>query len=124
MRRGVRFRLKINFIAEQWFFELDAFFRSNRIALEVQGAQHRLHNTSSYKDVKKLEDIVNRDRKKRCMFQDHGMFLLEILYEEDREKVIPERIQKIKVLLIKRLKFLTYNLLIIYNLIFKSRESV
>ncbi|CAG8674089.1 4747_t:CDS:1, partial [Acaulospora colombiana] len=26
--------------------ELDAFFRSNRIALEVQGAQHRLHNTS------------------------------------------------------------------------------
>ncbi|CAG8582247.1 4990_t:CDS:2 [Diversispora eburnea] len=37
--------------------ELDAFFRSNRIALEVQGAQHRLHNTSWYKDIKKLEDI-------------------------------------------------------------------
>ncbi|RHZ44890.1 hypothetical protein Glove_707g48 [Diversispora epigaea] len=34
--------------------ELDAFFQSNRIALEVQGAQHRLHHTSWYKDVKKL----------------------------------------------------------------------
>ncbi|CAG8597775.1 359_t:CDS:2, partial [Ambispora gerdemannii] len=45
--------------------ELDAFFRSNQIALEVQGAQHRLHHTSWYKDVKKLEDIVNRDRKKK-----------------------------------------------------------
>ena len=34
------------------------------MALEVQGAQHWHHNTSWYKDVKKLEDIVNRDRKK------------------------------------------------------------
>jgi hypothetical protein len=42
--------------------ELDAFFQKYRIALEVQGAQHRLHSTSRYKDVKKLEDIVNRDR--------------------------------------------------------------
>ncbi|RIA97869.1 hypothetical protein C1645_813587 [Glomus cerebriforme] len=46
--------------------ELDAFFQKYRNALEVQGAQHRLHNTSWYKDVKKLEDIVNRDRQKRC----------------------------------------------------------
>ncbi len=38
--------------------ELDAFFRKHQIALEVQGAQHRFHNTSWYKDVKKLEDIV------------------------------------------------------------------
>src|SRR5581483_2944071 len=30
--------------------ELDAFFQKFRIALEVQGAQHRLHNTSWYKD--------------------------------------------------------------------------
>jgi hypothetical protein len=44
--------------------ELDAFFQKYRIALEVQGAQHRLHSTSWYKDVKKLKDIVNRDRKK------------------------------------------------------------
>ncbi len=44
--------------------ELDAFFQKYQIALEVQGAQHRLHSTSWYKDVKKLEDIVNRDRKK------------------------------------------------------------
>ena len=44
--------------------ELDAFFQKYRIALEVQGAQHRFHSTSWYKDVKKLEDIVNRDRKK------------------------------------------------------------
>ncbi|CAG8611161.1 7953_t:CDS:1, partial [Diversispora eburnea] len=76
--------------------ELDAFFRSNRIALEVQGAQHRLHNTSWYKDVKKLEDIVNRDRKKRCMCQDNGIFLLEIWYDENPEIVIPKRIQKIR----------------------------
>ncbi|CAB4419694.1 unnamed protein product [Rhizophagus irregularis] len=44
--------------------ELDAFFQKYRIALEVQGAQHQLHSTSWYKDVKKLEDIVNRDQKK------------------------------------------------------------
>src|SRR6266496_3160620 len=43
--------------------ELDAFFQKCRIALEVQGAQHRFHSTSWYKDVKKLEDIINRDRK-------------------------------------------------------------
>ncbi|CAG8831876.1 11790_t:CDS:2, partial [Gigaspora margarita] len=57
--------------------EFDAFFKKHRIALEVQGAQHRLHNTGWYKDVKKLEDIVNRDRLKRCMCQDNGIFLLE-----------------------------------------------
>ena len=39
------------------------FFQKHRIALEVQGAQHRFHNTSWYKDVKKLEDIVNRGKK-------------------------------------------------------------
>ncbi|RIA94548.1 hypothetical protein C1645_817809 [Glomus cerebriforme] len=44
--------------------ELDAFFQKYQIALEVQGAQHRFHSTSWYKDVKKLEDIVNRDRKR------------------------------------------------------------
>ena len=42
--------------------ELDAFFQKCRIALEVQGAQHRFHSTSWYKDVKKLEDIINHDR--------------------------------------------------------------
>src|SRR5688500_9685280 len=42
--------------------ELDVFFQKYQIGLEVQGAQHRLHSTSWYKDVKKLEDIVNRDR--------------------------------------------------------------
>jgi hypothetical protein len=41
--------------------ELDAFFQKYQITLEVQGAQHRLHNTSWYKDVKKLEDIVDHD---------------------------------------------------------------
>ncbi|CAG8645271.1 3152_t:CDS:2 [Ambispora gerdemannii] len=45
--------------------EFDAFFQKYRIALEVQGSQHRFHNTGWYKDVKKLEDIVNRDRLKR-----------------------------------------------------------
>ncbi|CAG8812034.1 4771_t:CDS:2, partial [Dentiscutata erythropus] len=34
-------------------------------------------DTSWYKDVKKLEDIVNRDRKKRTLCQDNGIFLLE-----------------------------------------------
>ena len=52
--------------------ELDAFFQKYQIALEVQGAQHRFHSTSWYKDVKKLEDIINRDRKKRCICQDNG----------------------------------------------------
>ncbi|RHZ54949.1 hypothetical protein Glove_421g113 [Diversispora epigaea] len=59
-------------------------------------AQHRLHHTSWYKDIKKLEDIVNRDRQKRCMCQDNGIFLLEVWYDENPEIVIPERIQKIK----------------------------
>ncbi|CAG8769292.1 23477_t:CDS:2, partial [Dentiscutata erythropus] len=76
--------------------ELDAFFQKYRIALEVQGAQHRFHNTSWYKDVKKLEDIVNRDRQKRCICQDNGIFLLEVWYDEKPEIVIPKRIQKIK----------------------------
>ena len=54
--------------------ELDVFFQKYRIALEVQGAQHRLHSTSWYKDVKKLEDIVNRDRQKRCIRLDNETF--------------------------------------------------
>ncbi|CAG8662877.1 3678_t:CDS:1, partial [Diversispora eburnea] len=57
---------------------------------------HRLHSTSWYKDVKKLEDVVNRDQKKRCMCQDNGIFLLEVWYDEKLKIVIPERIQKIK----------------------------
>ena len=69
--------------------ELDA-------ALEVQGAQHRFHSTSWYKDVKKLEDIVNRDRLKRCICQDNGIFLLEVWYDQKLEIVIPERIRKMK----------------------------
>ena len=76
--------------------ELDAFFQKYRIGLEVQGAQHRLHSTSWYKDVKKLEDIVNRDRRKRCICQDNGISLLEVWYDEKPEIVIPKRIQKIK----------------------------
>ncbi|GES77612.1 Uvr/REP helicase [Rhizophagus clarus] len=76
--------------------EFDAFFQKYRIGLEVQGAQHRLHSTSWYKDVKKLEDIVNRDRQKRCICQDNGISLLEVWYDEKPEIVIPKRIQKIK----------------------------
>ncbi|CAB5203612.1 unnamed protein product [Rhizophagus irregularis] len=76
--------------------ELDAFFQKYRIALEVQGAQHRLYSTSWYKDVKKLEDIVNRDRQKRCICLDSGIFLIEIWYDQNPEIVIPERIRKIK----------------------------
>ncbi|CAG8717284.1 7438_t:CDS:1, partial [Acaulospora morrowiae] len=62
--------------------ELDAFFQKYQIALEVRGNQHRLHHTSWYKDVKKLKDIVDRDRKKRYMCQDNGVFLLEVWYDE------------------------------------------
>ncbi|RIA92507.1 hypothetical protein C1645_845670 [Glomus cerebriforme] len=76
--------------------EFDAFFQKYRIALEVQGAQHRLHSTSWYKDVKKLEDIVNHDQQKRYICQDNGISLLEVWYDEKLEIVIPKRIQKIK----------------------------
>ncbi|CAG8447361.1 151_t:CDS:2 [Gigaspora rosea] len=58
--------------------ELDAFFQKYRIALEVQGAQHQFHSTSWYKNVKKLEDIVNRDRQKRYMYQNNGISFLEV----------------------------------------------
>ena len=58
--------------------ELDAFFQKYQIALEVQGAQHQLHSTSWYEDVKKLENIVNRDRKKRTLCQLNGIYLLEV----------------------------------------------
>ncbi|CAB4441624.1 unnamed protein product [Rhizophagus irregularis] len=68
--------------------ELDAFFQKHRIALEVQGAQHLFHSTSWYKDVKKLEDIVNRDQQKRCICQDNGISLLEVWYDEKPEIVI------------------------------------
>ena len=36
--------------------ELDAFFQKCRIALEVQGAQHRLHNTSWYNRIRMLKN--------------------------------------------------------------------
>ena len=73
--------------------ELDAFFRHHRMALEVQGTQHQLHNTSWYKDVKKLEDIVDRDQKKRTLCQFSGIHLLEVWYDEDPEITIPQKIQ-------------------------------
>ena len=73
--------------------ELDAFFQKHQIA---RGSASFSYITSWYKDVKKLEDIVNRDRQKRCMCQDNGIFLLEVWYDENPEIVIPKRIQKIK----------------------------
>ncbi|CAG8650663.1 1806_t:CDS:1, partial [Diversispora eburnea] len=76
--------------------ELDAFFQKYQIALEIQGAQHRLHSTSWYKDVKKLEDIVNRDRKKRTLCQLNGIYLLEVWYDENPEITIPKKIYKFK----------------------------
>ncbi|CAG8462101.1 2037_t:CDS:2 [Ambispora leptoticha] len=80
-----------------------AFFRSNRIALEVQEAQHRLHNTSWYKDVKKLEDIVNRDRKKRTLCQLNGIYLLEVWYDENLEVTIPKKIYKFRALIDRKI---------------------
>ncbi|GBC26224.2 hypothetical protein GLOIN_2v229933 [Rhizophagus irregularis DAOM 181602=DAOM 197198] len=61
------------------------------LQLKVQGAQHRLHSTSWYKDV--------RDWQKRCICLDNldsGIILLEVWYDQKPEIVIPERIQKIK----------------------------
>uniref|UniRef100_U9TCZ6 Uncharacterized protein n=1 Tax=Rhizophagus irregularis (strain DAOM 181602 / DAOM 197198 / MUCL 43194) TaxID=747089 RepID=U9TCZ6_RHIID len=49
--------------------ELDAFFQKYRIALEVQGAQHRLHSTSWYKDVKKLEDIKGYEKLRNLLIR-------------------------------------------------------
>ncbi|CAG8823901.1 36903_t:CDS:1, partial [Racocetra persica] len=62
--------------------ELDAFFQKYRIALEIQGNQHRFHSTSWYKDIKKLEDVVNHDWLKRYICQDNRIFLLEVWYNE------------------------------------------
>jgi hypothetical protein len=41
-----------------------------------RGAQY--HSTSWYKDIRKLEDIVNRDRKKGTLCQFNGIYFLEI----------------------------------------------
>ncbi|RHZ63476.1 hypothetical protein Glove_329g73 [Diversispora epigaea] len=95
-KKNRKFQEKCILIAQILLNEKPINFRNNRIALEVQGAQHRLHHTGWYKDIKKLEDIVNRDRKKRCICQDNGIFLLEVWYDEKPEIVIPERIRKIK----------------------------
>src|ERR1051325_7229695 len=66
----------------------------------MQGAQHRFHNTSWYKDVKKLEDIVNHVRQKRCIcqimefsFSRYGMIKTRKLlsrkgYEKSRNSLI------------------------------------
>ncbi|RHZ43302.1 hypothetical protein Glove_810674g3 [Diversispora epigaea] len=76
--------------------ELDVFFQKYQIALEVQGVQHWLYHTSWYKDIKKLEDIVNHDWLKKCICQDNRIFLIEIWYDKKPEIVISKRIQKIK----------------------------
>ncbi|RHZ74825.1 hypothetical protein Glove_219g17 [Diversispora epigaea] len=77
--------------------ELKKELESKKNLIKLQGAQHRLHNTSWYKDVKELEDIVNRNQKRRYISQDNGIFLLEVhMYDEKPEIVIPQRIQKIK----------------------------
>ncbi|RGB42108.1 hypothetical protein C1646_662448 [Rhizophagus diaphanus] len=69
-----------------------------RVQAHVQGVRMSIvkGSTSWYKDVKKLEDIVNRDGLKRCICQDNGTFLLEVWYDQKSDIVILERIQKIK----------------------------
>ncbi|RHZ63869.1 hypothetical protein Glove_327g7 [Diversispora epigaea] len=44
--------------------EFDAFFQKYQIALEVQGAQHWLHNTSWYKDIEDLRILLIVIRRK------------------------------------------------------------
>ncbi|GES84423.1 hypothetical protein GLOIN_2v1499413 [Rhizophagus clarus] len=61
------------------------------MALEVQGAQHQLHNTSWYKDVKKLEDIVDRNQKKRTLCQLNGIYLLEVCASSDADEIVKFR---------------------------------
>ncbi|CAG8600075.1 4901_t:CDS:2, partial [Diversispora eburnea] len=55
--------------------EFDTFFQSNQITLEVQGA----HRTSWYKDVKKLEDVVNRDQNKDVYVKITEFFYLSLV---------------------------------------------
>ncbi|CAG8841593.1 17294_t:CDS:2, partial [Racocetra persica] len=55
------------------------------IEYQVQENQYRFHITSWYKDVKKLEDVVNRDQLKRYICQDNRIFLLEVWYDEKPE---------------------------------------
>ncbi|GBC42298.2 hypothetical protein GLOIN_2v229933 [Rhizophagus irregularis DAOM 181602=DAOM 197198] len=76
---------------------LDTFSKNIELHWRCKGLS--IDSTSWYKDVKKLEDIVNRDRQKRCICQDNednGISLLEVWYDEKPEIVIPKRIQKIK----------------------------
>ncbi|CAG8761884.1 21430_t:CDS:2 [Rhizophagus irregularis] len=77
--------------------DIDELKENHKFQTRCKGLS--IDSTSWYKDVKKLEDIVNRDRQKRCICQDNednGISLLEVWYDEKPEIVIPKRIQKIK----------------------------
>ncbi|CAG8689686.1 12622_t:CDS:2, partial [Ambispora leptoticha] len=102
--------------------ELDAFFQKHQIALEVQGAQHRFHSTSWYKDVKKLEDIVNRDRQKDACVKIMESSCLRYGTMKTQKLSSPKEYKKLRVSLIKHPEFSTYSQFIMYNLISNHRQ--
>jgi hypothetical protein len=78
--------------------ELDAFFRHHQMALEVQGAQHRLHR---YRDIKKLEDIVGRDLKKESYVSLTGFFFLKQGMTRIQKSLFPRRYIILKSVLVE-----------------------
>src|ERR1043165_7377196 len=93
--RGTRSEYRPSFMEGS---ELDAFFPTSSNGIRSARAQHRLHNTSWYKDVKKLKDI---DRKKRTLCQLNGIYLLEVWYDKNPETTILRRYINLRSVLIE-----------------------
>ena len=97
--------------------EFDAFFRYNRIALEVQGAQHRFHSTSWYCGIKVLKNsrilLTVIERKEPCVnltgfiFLRYGMMRIQKL-------LFLRRYVNLESLLIEK-SFILINLINLYN---------
>ena len=90
--------------------ELNAFFQKCQIILEVQRAQHQFHSTSWYKDIKKLEDIVNRDRQKDAFVKIMESFFLKYGMTKNQKSLFQKGYERLKNSLLKHPKALTsYN---------------
>ncbi|CAG8478252.1 1294_t:CDS:2 [Cetraspora pellucida] len=76
-----------------------------------------------YKDVKKLENIVDHDRRKRCQCQLNGVYLIEVWYKENPEVTIPQKIYKYRECIIRKTFDLTLSQSLFYCTQLRQMES-